>query len=72
MQNGQILLNDSVQLPEGAIVIVAILSPNGELSKGEPNAELSSMLLRHSGKGINLPADLASQHDHYAHGTPKH
>ena len=23
------------------------------------------------GKGLGLPSDLAQQHDHYAHGTPK-
>ncbi len=24
-----------------------------------------------AGKGRNLPADLAANHDHYLHGTPK-
>ena len=24
-----------------------------------------------AGKGRNLPADLATNHDHYLHGTPK-
>jgi hypothetical protein len=29
--------------------------------------------LRHlAGKARNLPSDLAANHDHYLHGTPKH
>ena len=32
---------------------------------------VGEMLLRHAGKAVGLPEDLAAQHDHYLHGTPK-
>ena len=32
---------------------------------------LGEMLLRHAGKAVGLPEDMAAQHDHYLHGTPK-
>jgi hypothetical protein len=28
-------------------------------------------LLRQAGKAVGLPSDMAAQHDHYPHGTPK-
>ncbi len=33
--------------------------------------DLSRRLLSIAGKAKGLPADLAEQHDHYIHGTPK-
>jgi len=33
--------------------------------------ELSQALLSVAGKAKGLPSDLAEQHDHYIHGTPK-
>ena len=29
------------------------------------------VLLKHAGTPTGLPSDLAEQHDHYIHGTPK-
>lgn len=34
-------------------------------------AELSQILLEFAGTAKGLPADMAEQHDHYIHGTPK-
>jgi hypothetical protein len=66
VKNGQITLDESVQLPEGAEVVVAFVE------KPQPNGEdLNSLLLRHAGRGQGLPSDLAQQHDYYAHGKPK-
>jgi hypothetical protein len=33
--------------------------------------DLSQILLELAGKAKGLPADMAEQHDHYLHGTPK-
>jgi hypothetical protein len=63
IKNGQITLDEPVSLPEGAEVNVELV--------GEADAELNAVLLRHAGRGQNLPADLAEHHDHYAHGKPK-
>jgi hypothetical protein len=32
---------------------------------------LSRRLLKHAGTVPGLPADMARQHDHYIHGSPK-
>jgi hypothetical protein len=32
---------------------------------------LQKVLLKHAGCLTDLPADMAEQHDHYIHGTPK-
>jgi hypothetical protein len=66
VKNGQITLDEPVLFPEGAEVVVALVE------KPESDGEdLNAVLLRHAGQGQNLPADLAAQHDHYAHGKPK-
>jgi hypothetical protein len=64
--NGQITLDDAVRFPEGAEVVV-VLVENQPVQGGD----LNSVLLRHAGRGENLPKDLAEQHDHYSHGKPK-
>ena len=33
--------------------------------------DLSRLLLEFAGKAEGLPADMAEQHDHYLHGTPR-
>ena len=66
IKNGLITLDEPVQFPEGAEVVVALVekTPTG-------SDDLNSVLLRHAGRGQDLPHDLAEQHDHYAHGKPK-
>jgi hypothetical protein len=32
---------------------------------------LGQKLLKHAGKAVGLPQDLAENHDHYLYGTPK-
>jgi hypothetical protein len=66
IENGQIRLDESVQFPEGAQVVVTLVE-----SQQPSVSDLSAVLLRHAGQGENLPSDLADQHDHYAHGKPK-
>lgn len=66
VKNGQITLGEPVRFPEGAEVVVALVEK--PTTDGE---DLNAVLLRHAGRGENLPRDLADQHDHYAHGKPK-
>lgn len=63
--NGVIVLDEKEKLPEGTRVEITI--------KEVPKAAcpLGEMLLRHAGKAVGLPEDMAQQHDHYLHGTPK-
>ena len=64
--NGVVVLEDPQALPEGTVVAV---EPVKELT--EDSESLPAMLLRHAGKGKGLPTDLARNHDHYLHGTPR-
>jgi len=63
VKNGQITLDEPVALPEGSEVHVALVDQADE--------DLNAILLRHAGKGRDLPSDLAENHDHYAHGKPR-
>jgi len=65
VQNGVVVLDHGHQLPDGTRVEVVVcagkVSPPG----------LAERLLKHAGTVPGLPTDLADQHDHYLHGTPK-
>jgi hypothetical protein len=63
--NGTIVLDGEARLPDGARVEVTVKPPQ------RASTPLGEMLLRHAGKATGLPEDMASQHDHYLHGTPK-
>ena len=65
IKNGTIVLDQAPALPDGARVEVEIKP----LAKAA--SPLGEMLLRHAGKAVGLPDDMAAQHDHYLHGTPK-
>ena len=66
IKNGQVALDEPVELPEGAEVRVELAE---KVDRG--TEDLRALLLRHAGKGRDLPTDLAANHDHYAHGKPK-
>jgi len=66
------VLDNSVTLPEGLEVSVAI--PSSESEHGSPDDHgqtLGEKLLKHAGKATGLPPDAALNHDHYLYGTPK-
>jgi len=65
VRNGKIELDPPKELPEGMRVDVL------PRSESKPTSSLGEMLLRHAGKAVGLPEDMAAQHDHYLHGTPK-
>ena len=65
MQNGTIVLDQPSSIPNGERVEVEV-RPVAKAA-----SPLGAMLLRHAGKAVGLPADMADQHDHYLHGTPK-
>ena len=68
--NGTIVLDGDETLPEGARVEVALKDPETSPAN-ERKPTLSERLLKHAGTVPDLPADMAQQHDHYIHGTPK-
>lgn len=70
IKNGQIAWDTPGRLPEGAAVKVEVLESSVDGQSSQIGDSLSSLLLRHAGKGRDLPSDLAAHHDHYAHGKP--
>src|SRR2546425_11928973 len=64
IRNGTIVLDQPLEIPDGARVEVVIRPAT------QPSTSLGEMLLRHAGKAVGLPEDMAAQHDHYLRGTP--
>jgi len=64
IKNGQILLDESARLPEGAEVRVEV-TDNGETVPTVWDK------LRAIAGTVEGPEDWARNHDHYIHGTPK-
>lgn len=80
VRNGVVVLEERVRLPEGTSV--EVLPPKKAkkrfgkraVAKNEEKkglSRLAKMLLRHAGTAKGLPSDMARNHDHYIHGTPK-
>jgi hypothetical protein len=65
VRNGAIVLDDPAALTDGMRVEVTI---KPLLKAASP---LGEILRRHAGKAEGLPEDMAEQHDHYLHGTPR-
>ena len=63
VENGVVVLDEPAELPEGAIVRVALA--------GEEAGPTLADKLRDVIGTIDGPPDLARNHDHYAHGKPK-
>ncbi len=70
VQNGVIVVDDGVALPDGARVRVEVL-PAADESPSEPGPTLYEQLAPLVGAAKGLPPDLAQNHDHYLHGQPK-
>jgi hypothetical protein len=60
-----IVLGNTPDLPEGAEVQVEVLDT------AEQATTLGQRLMKYAGQAKGLPPDLAKDHDHYLHGTPK-
>ena len=65
IENGQVVLDESVALPEGTRVSVLVQPAN------DAQESALNWLAEHAVDSHACPADLAHQHDHYLYGTPK-
>jgi hypothetical protein len=67
VKDGVVVLEAGIRLAEGTEVEV---QPVAEAPR--PPAEgLGQRLLKHAGAAKGYPSDLARNHDHYIHGTPR-
>jgi hypothetical protein len=64
IENGVVVFDQPMSLPEGTAVRVEAVA----LPSRKTLAERFKDVI---GAGVNLPEDLAANHDHYRHGTPK-
>ena len=71
VENGIVRLDNGIMLPEGVEVQVEILNPTSPERAEESGPTLYEQLEPLIGIAKGLPADLARNHDHYLHGTPK-
>ena len=65
IRNGTIVLDQPQTIAEGTRVKVSVEPTE------EDGRSLHDFLMKHAGTATGLPSDLAEQHDHYIHGTPK-
>jgi hypothetical protein len=63
IRDGVVVLDEGQTLPDG--IKVQVLPPSDDRTP-----TLAERLLRHAGTVPGLPADMAENHDHYAHGAP--
>ena len=71
VENGLIVLDQQVPLPEGAAVEVQIVSPPPAIASETVLPTLAESLKDFIGVLEDLPEDAATNHDHYLYGTPK-
>ena len=65
--NGTVVLDEPVKLPDGTSVEVDVRA----LAAGDEAPTLYERLADVIGIAPALPTDMAENHDHYIHGTPK-
>lgn len=69
IENGRLVLDDGEGLPNGTRVDVRVRAGRSKARSNEKVADPLAKLASHAVRtGVR---DLASEHDHYAYGTPK-
>lgn len=71
VQNGVIVVDEAVMLPEGAEVRVEVATIANPQTSGEATKTLYDQLGPLIGAAKGLPPDLARNHDLYLHGQIK-
>ena len=70
IENGEIVLDKPVDLPNGALVKVDVIKIPAH-AEDEEIPTLEETLAPFIGKAVGLPNDAAENHDHYLYGTPE-
>ena len=75
VQNGVVVFDEPVTLPEGTAVRVEALGASmGDARQPPADGQippLAERLRNVIGKAVGLPEDAARHHDHYLYGVPK-
>jgi len=68
--NGTVLLDEPAEIPDGTKVEIAVYEPS-QLAEDGPILPTLYERLRSVVGVVDGPADLAENHNYYAHGLPK-
>lgn len=68
VQGGVVILEPGARIEEGAEVRVETVVPAPTTPE---KTGLGQRLMKFAGTAEGLPSDMARNHDHYIHGTPK-
>jgi hypothetical protein len=68
IENGVVVFDRPVSLPEGTPVEISVCAPPQQSPKAATHFERFKDII---GAAQGLPEDFAENHDHYIHGTPK-
>lgn len=71
VENGTIVLDEAVELPEGISVEVELVEPAEEMSNKGKGPSLYDSLKPVIGKAVGLPPDASRNKYHYLYGGPK-
>ena len=71
VENGVVILDPPVDLPEGAEVEVRLIEPPTDSHAAEEGPSLYDRLEHVVGKAKGLPPDAAVNHDRYLYGLPR-
>ena len=72
IENGHVVLDEPVALPDGAAVTVELRTAAGSVGKEQsPNSKTRAGLMKFAGIAKDLPQDAARNLDHYLYGYPK-
>lgn len=74
VKNGVVVVDRPGRLPEGAEVVIEVAArakPKKKVKRNAAGLTVGERLMKFAGKAKGLPADLARNHDHYIHGTPR-
>jgi hypothetical protein len=69
VRQGVVVLEPGAAPPEGAdVTVTEVVRPSAAVN---PTQTPGAWLMRYAGAVKGLPSDLARNHDHYIHGTPR-
>ena len=70
VENGKVVFDQELPLPDGTMVRVEAVVRAEAIVEEKPMT-LAERFRKSIGSVPDLPEDMAAQHDHYLHGTPK-
>jgi hypothetical protein len=71
VKQGVVVLEPGATFPEGTTVTVSAVDGDSVTPPAPQPNTLGRRLMKYAGAVKGLPSDMARNHDHYIHGTPR-